>query len=106
MIEITDAALAEIKQILKQENREGYGLRIYAAGISCSGIQYGLSLEKEKRENDTVFDAEDLSIYVDSELEEETDGFVIDFIDNEYGRGFIIENPNASPCGPSCDSCE
>lgn len=106
MIEITETAAKEIKQILKDENSEGCGIRIYAAGMSCSGIHYGLSIENEKRENDRVFDSNDLSIYVDGELEEETDGFIIDYIDNEYGRGFIIENPNASACGPGCDSCQ
>jgi iron-sulfur cluster assembly accessory protein len=106
MIEITETAAKEVKQIFKEEHSEGYGIRIYAAGMSCSGVYYGLSLEREKKENDKVFDSNDLSIYVDSEIEEETDGFIIDYIDNEYGKGFIIENPNASACGPSCSSCQ
>ncbi len=104
MIEITDAAAAELKQLLENENKTDHGLRIFTAGMGCSGIQYGLTLEKSPRNGEEVSESNGVKIFYDKEIKDDIDEFKIDYIDNEYGKGFIIDNPNAR-CGPGCGSC-
>ena len=101
MIEITDSALREVRQIQSNEKIEGHGLRIYTAGIGCSGVQYGLRLVDENKEDDSIFGSEGLDIYVEGELDSRKGGFVIDYIDNQHTKGFTIERIGLD--GRSCN---
>lgn len=105
MIEITDTAAAELKELLEKENKNDHGLRVFAAGMSCSGVQYGLTLEKTAKEDDAVSESNGIKIFFKKDIQEDIEEFKIDFIDNEYGKGFVIDNPNASKCGSGCSSC-
>ncbi len=105
MIEITDAAAAELKELLEKEKKTDHGLRVFAAGINCSGTQYGLALEKAAKNEDTVAESNGIKIFFDKDIQEDIEEFKIDYIDNEYGTGFVIANPNALKCGSGCSSC-
>ena len=105
MIEITDTAAAELKELLEKEKKNDHGLRVFAAGIGCSGVQYGLTLEKTAKEDDAVSESNGVKIFFKKDIQEDIEEFKIDFIDNEYGKGFVIDNPHASKCGSSCGSC-
>jgi len=104
MIELTDTAAAELKQLLKKEKKVDHGLRIFVAGMGCNGLQYGLMLEKSPKEGEEVSESNGVKIFYDKEIKDDIDEFRIDFIDNEYGKGFVIDNPNAR-CGSGCSSC-
>ncbi len=103
MIEITDTAASELKLLLQKEKKTDHGLRIFAAGMGCSGIQYGLTLEKSPKNGEEVSESNGIKIFYDKDIQDDIDEFKIDFIDNEYGKGFVIDNPNAR-CGSGC-SC-
>jgi len=105
MIEITDTAAAELKELLEKEKKNDHGLRVFAAGMGCSGVQYGLTLEKTAKEDDAVSESNGVKIFFKKDIQEDIEEFKIDFIDNEYGKGFVIDNPHASKCGSSCGSC-
>ncbi|MCZ7357560.1 MAG: iron-sulfur cluster assembly accessory protein [Candidatus Methanoperedens sp.] len=104
MIEITDAAASELKQLLEKEKKSDHGLRIFAAGIGCSGVQYGLTLEKTPKTGDEVQENNGIKLFFSKDIQNEMDELKIDFIDNDYGKGFIIDNPHAR-CGSGCGSC-
>jgi len=104
MIEITDAAASELKQILEKEKKSDHGLRVFAAGMGCSGVQYGLTLEKSPKTEDSVLETNGIKIIFCKDLEEDIDELRIDFIDNDHGKGFVINNPNIQ-CGSGCGSC-
>ncbi|MCG7853168.1 MAG: iron-sulfur cluster assembly accessory protein, partial [Methanosarcinaceae archaeon] len=57
MVEITDTAAAELKSLLESEEKEDHSLRIFVAGMGCSGIQYGMSLDTEVNEDDVTIEA-------------------------------------------------
>ena len=100
MLKLTDRAVDKVKQLMLKENKEGHGLRVAVQGGGCSGFQYGLTYEKEKKENDQVLEFDGLKVYVDAMsllyLEEVT----IDYVDGLSGAGFKIENPKATgSCG-------
>lgn len=103
-ITLTGNAVSAVKQILAERNLENHALRIYVAGRTCSGFQYGLALEKNIREQDTVAEFEDVKVVIDEVSLPYLLGCMIDYIDNAEGQGFKIENPNLeSSC--SGDSC-
>lgn len=104
MIEITDAAAVELKQLLEKEKKSDHGLRIFPAGISCSGTQYGLTLEKSPKADDAVLESKGIRLFFSKDIQDDIDELKIDYIDNDYGKGFIIDNPEAR-CGPGCGSC-
>lgn len=104
MIEITDAAATELKQLLEKEKKSDHGLRIFEAGTGCSGVQYGLTLERTPKTDDAVMESNGIKIFCNKDIQGDIDEFKIDYIDNDYGKGFIIDNPRAR-CGSGCGSC-
>ena len=107
MVKITEKAAEEIKKILKEENKEGVGIRIFLAGFSCAGAQYGLAIEENPTENDESFEENGVRVYIDKQLGDVFKDAVLDYKVTEYGEGFIIENANIpeSACGSSCSGC-
>jgi len=97
-------AAAEVVRGLRQQQKldESYALRVYITGQTCSGFQYGMALDNKPRETDANFESEGLKILVDETSIQYMVGSTVDYIDNERGKGFLVDNPNAAP---SC-SCE
>ncbi len=100
MLQLTDQAVAKVKQLLAAENKEGYGLRVAVQGGGCSGFQYGLTWENEQHDNDTLLEFDGLKVYVDAMSALYVEDVKIDYVDGLQGSGFKIENPNATgTCG-------
>ena len=104
MVDITDLAAEELKNLLEQENKQDHALRIFMAGMGCSGVRYGMSLDDTKNEEDVEIISNGVRILIASSIRESLEGAEIDFIDNEEGKGFIVKDLNAPQCG-SCCSC-
>ena len=103
MITLTPAAADVVKNIFHERNLdESYALRIYISGRSCSGYQYGMALDNKPATSDSNFACEGLKILIDEQSIQLMAGSVIDYIDDERGKGFLVSNPNA----PSACSCE
>jgi iron-sulfur cluster assembly accessory protein len=101
---LTPAAVQVVRGLLKDRNLdETFGLRVYIAGRTCSGMQYGMALDNETRETDTVCESEGLKVFVDDQSIQYMTGATVDYIDDERGKGFLVDNPNQAPAC-SCDS--
>ena len=97
---LTEAAGATVRNLLIQKNVPDYGLRVFVAGGGCSGMQYGMALEAEARDNDHVIEQDGVKIFIDPTSMMYLDGATIDYVDSIMGGGFKIENPNAvTSCG-------
>ncbi len=97
---ITEKAAEEIKRIIEQENDSDLALRIGVQGGGCSGLTYFMTLEKEVRQNDKVFEQNGFKVLVDSKSAMYLDGTQLEFTDGLSGRGFVFNNPNAQrTCG-------
>ncbi|MFQ5975923.1 MAG: HesB/IscA family protein [Candidatus Hydrothermarchaeales archaeon] len=108
MVTITESASQELNKLMEKDERSGLGLRIFTAGFSCSGPQYGLAFDDKPKDGDEVLDCNGVSVFLDSKTKEELDGAEVDYIKSEYGEGFVVKNPNAEGgcgCGPTCESC-
>jgi iron-sulfur cluster assembly protein len=99
-INVLPGAVAKLREILTARNLSEHGLRVFVSGGGCSGMQYGMAIEKEPSEFDTVVEQDGIRVFVDPTSLMYLSGATIDYVDNLMGGGFRIENPNAvSSCG-------
>jgi iron-sulfur cluster assembly accessory protein len=106
---MSPAAAQAVRDLCAQRNLgEEYALRVYVAGRTCSGLQYGMSLDDKPGETDTTFELEGIKILVDNVSIQYMRGSTINFVNDERGKGFIVENPNVLPAcdcsGGNCNS--
>jgi iron-sulfur cluster assembly protein len=94
------AAANKIRALLAERNLPDHALRVFVAGGGCSGMQYGMALEREAGEFDHVFEQDGIKVLVDATSMMYLAGATIDYVDNLMGGGFRIDNPNAvATCG-------
>ena len=99
-ITVTPSAVQAISELLIEKELHGYSLRLFISGKTCSGYQYGMSLDNSISETDISVSVDDINIVVDNASIEYLRGSKLDFIDDERGKGFLVDNPNvASSCG-------
>ncbi|RSL29019.1 iron-sulfur cluster insertion protein ErpA [Salibacterium salarium] len=100
MITITDAAAAQVQEMMKEEEDANVKLRVGVKGGGCSGLSYGMGFDTEVEETDNVIEQNGLSVLVDNDSADVLEGVVIDYKQNMMGGGFTIDNPNAiANCG-------
>lgn len=104
MIEVTDKAAAELKTLLEQEEKPNLALRIFVAGVACSGIQYGLALDEDIGEDDVTIESNGIKLVMTKDIEKNFFEGSIDYVEDENGKGFLIRNPNSGGCG-TCGGC-
>lgn len=117
-ITLTDKAAQEVKNLLAENDKQGAALRVWVAGGGCSGLQYGMAIdEQDAEENDLIFESHGVKILIDPGSLQYMDGSSVDYLEEQFGGGFKIENPNATGscgCGSSfqtedgqsgCGSC-
>lgn len=106
MLTITENAINALNDVLKEQKKQDHYLRISIAGMGCCGPTYGLSLDNEIKENDKTATYEGINVVYDIELEKTIDSLTVDYIDNEFGKGFIVEDAeSSSDCGGNCGGC-
>ena len=99
LIEITEAAAAEVKAMHARPENAGKQLRVYVEQGGCSGLQYGMTFD-ERRDGDVVTEMHGVTVLVDSFSADYLRGTVVDFSDALTGGGFKLKNPNARhSCG-------
>lgn len=99
-ITLTKRAAQKYNQILKEEGKEGWGLRFGDKAAGCSGFEYVLDYSQKAEEEDQIFLSEGVEIHVNRGDVSRLIGSEIDFVDGLNGSGFKISNPNAKgSCG-------
>lgn len=110
-ITLSPEAAQAVQNLLVERDLAGYALRVYVAGQSCHGVQFGLALDKEARPGDVTFQSEGINVLVDSQSIEYLHGATIEFVnDPRQGAGFVINSPinilgDSCGCGGGCASC-
>ncbi|MGG4550809.1 HesB/IscA family protein [Paenibacillus humicus] len=100
MINISDSAMARIKQMLEQEETPDMFLRLGVNEGGCSGFSYGMGLDDQESEEDVHMDVNGLKVVVDKDSIRYLNGLEIDFKESGMSGGFTIHNPNAiASCG-------
>ena len=100
VVDITEAAAFHIQEMMRNNKEEDSYLRVSVKGGGCSGLSYAMGFDKEKQDNDELFEEHGLQILVSREDAPILHGTKIDFKQSLMGGGFTIENPNAiASCG-------
>jgi len=101
LLSLTEEAAAKIKQLIAAESDGELGvLRVAIQGGSCSGLEYGLGLDRMALEGDLAFTINGVEIVVDPFSAPYLRGATIDLVSEDGEEAFTIENPNAlSSCG-------
>lgn len=100
VVQLTEAAAFQIKEMMKHNKEEGSYLRVAVRGGGCSGLSYGMAFEQEAGEDDQQFEQFDITLLVAGEDAAILTGTMIDYKQSMMGGGFTIDNPNAiASCG-------
>lgn len=104
MVELTNRAQETLRRLIEGAETDADGLRIMVNSGGCSGLQYGLSLERAACDGDRVYAFGDLKVYVDPNSQSSVEGMRVDFVESVEASGFVFDNPNAKDlcsCGKS-----
>ncbi|MFN2427065.1 MAG: HesB/IscA family protein [Candidatus Binatia bacterium] len=99
MITVTDKAGTRISKLTATSPTPVNGLRIKVVGGGCSGLQYKIELDEEKK-GDKVFEGGGGRVLVDRKSYLYLVDTVVDYAETLQNAGFQIQNPNVkSTCG-------
>jgi|SRR5579872_377932 len=99
-VNLTENAIAKVKEIMAQQDPIPAGLRIGVVGGGCSGFSYNMSFENAAGMMDKVFTFDGLKVFVDATSVMYLNGCVVDYVETLEAAGFKFENPNVkSTCG-------
>jgi iron-sulfur cluster assembly protein len=94
---LTPAASKAVQEILDERKLEGYALRVYVAGGGCCGVNFGMALDNNFRDDvDITFIANGVKVVVDNVSLDYLREATVDFVnDPQRGAGFAVNSPNA-----------
>ena len=99
MISLTPQAVQKIHSLEEGISDDGKFLRIFVEPGGCSGLEYGMSFDLRK-EDDELLESSGVRVLMDPTSLSYLDGSEVDFDDGLNGKGFEIRNPNAeTTCG-------
>ena len=97
---LTPAAVMQVKEVMKQNNFEGFVFAVKVVPAGCSGMGYDLNLVKDAAAGDLVFEQDGIKVATDALSAQYLGGTVVDYVTTLQGAGFKFQNPNAkSTCG-------
>ena len=99
MIQITDKAFSQIRQIMIEEDTKE-ALRVFVQGGGCSGFQYGFTFDENQADDDFMIEQDGVKVLVDAMSMTYLEGAEIDYKKDLTSAQFVIKNPNATnTCG-------
>ena len=96
---VTSKAAEKLKEVLKENSKEGSGLRVEIVPGGCSGFQYGLELDDTTTGMDITVEDKGVKIIITKENMNFLKGAKLDYVDSLQGGGFKISNPNVKSGG-------
>lgn len=92
---LTDAALTAARSLANSNpDFAGKYLRVYLSGKGCDGFDYGVTFDVTQAGDRTFDCSDDIKLVCDERSLQFVDGSSIDWVDDERGRGFLVNNPN------------
>ncbi len=99
-IVVTEKAVAAIKRLVAKDGREGVFLRLGVKGGGCSGFEYVMRLDVERKPIDLSVTLDGVEVVCDAKSARFLQGATFDHTANLMGGGFKFDNPNAArSCG-------
>lgn len=102
---LTPGAVEKVRGFLAEHGGTSRsGLRVSVLPGGCSGFQYGVDIDEAPEDDDEVFEASGIRVFVDPFSAQYLEGLEIDYVTSMMGAGFSFKNPQASGgcgCGSS-----
>lgn len=100
VLTLSAAAVAQLKEVMQQQNLADHVLAIRVVPAGCSGLGYDLNLVKEGKPGDTTWQQDGITIVTDAISTKYLTGTEMDYVKGDTASGFKFNNPNAkSSCG-------
>ncbi|MCK5678763.1 MAG: iron-sulfur cluster assembly accessory protein [Flavobacteriaceae bacterium] len=102
MIQVTEKAKLKAIELMKEDGYDALKdfIRVGVKSGGCSGLSYELNFVKDEKENDQVFEHNDIKIIIDKKSFLYLVGTTLDYSGGLNGTGFVFINPNANrTCG-------
>ncbi len=102
MIKVSEIAKIKVIELMHDEGYD-YKTDFVRVGVKsggCSGLSYDLKFDKQKDDDDKVFEDNGVKIIVDKKSFLYLIGTTLDYSGGLNGAGFVFNNPNANrTCG-------
>ncbi len=99
LLTLTDTAVSQLIDILKEEKKESWGLRLEVVSGGCSGSTYNMSLREEADEGDVVVEQDNVKIFIEKNSVGHFQDIQIDYVSNDQGSGFAFKRPHVHSGG-------
>ena len=102
MIKVATSAREKVSVLMQEEGFDPSSayVRVGVKSGGCSGLSYDLSFDAEKKENDQLFEDNNVKIVVDKKSLLYLVGTTLEYSGGLNGKGFVFNNPNANrTCG-------
>ena len=100
MIKITENAKKKALELMSEDGKSGFFIRVGVKGGGCSGLMYDLTFDNEVGENDKSYEDKGMKVVMDKKSVLYLIGTTLDFSGGLNGKGFVFNNPNADrTCG-------
>lgn len=97
---VTDKAAAKMLEILAQQKKAGWGIRINVSAGGCAGYMYGMDFSQKANVDDKVIEKAGAKVFVDPNSARLLGGVTVDYVETLQESGFKFANPNAKgSCG-------
>ena len=99
MISITELAACKVKENIARRG-QGLGIKVGVKTTGCSGLAYTLEYVDEPLQTDTMYESNNVKIFVDPKCLPYVMGMEMDWAKNGLNEGFDFKNPlEKSRCG-------
>ncbi len=104
IITLTDFAYEKFLQFMKEEKKNGYGVRVSAIINKNSEVEYNLEFADRPKNSEKVVEENRIKFFIEGDVLNTVSGIKIDYVDDETGSGFKIEknSESAGGCGTGC----
>ena len=102
MIQVSEKAKLKAIELMKEDGYDASKdfIRVGVKSGGCSGLSYELNFDRDEKENDKIFENNDIKIIVDKKSFLYLVGTTLDYSGGLNGAGFVFKNPNANrTCG-------
>lgn len=101
-IQTNQETIEAIKLIVNQQEDQADNIRVYIAGMGCSGPSFGLTLD-EIADADLVDESHDVKFIMAKEIHDQVGDIIVELTDG----GYLVKPVNevASACGSCSGSC-
>jgi len=102
MIKVSDIAKKKVVELMNDDgfHPNSHYVRVGVKSGGCSGLSYELTFDKDHKEDDKIFEDNDVKIIVDKKSFLYLVGTTLEYSGGLNGTGFVFNNPNAQrTCG-------